>query len=104
MFGPTFDMIFLVICGILSVVFFLGKGDGVLRAFTSRELRDSKSGRTAEEERKYQFAIGIFLLVLALCSLMMFLVPSQITAIIELVVVIGGMIILFVYLKKKFPQ
>ena len=104
MFGPTFDMIFLVICGILSVVFFLGKGDGVLRAFTSRELSDRKSGRTAEEERKYQFAIGIFLLVLALCSLMMFLVPSQITAIIELVVVIGGMIILFVYLKKKFPQ
>ena len=42
--------------------------------------------------------------MLALCSLMMFLVPSQITAIIELVVVIGGMIILFVYLKKKFPQ
>ena len=104
MFGPTFDMIFLVICGILSVVFFLGKGDGVLRAFTSRELRDRKSGRTAEEERKYQFAIGIFLLVLALCSLMMFLVPSQITAIIELVVVIGGMIILLVKIKKKFPQ
>ena len=97
-------MIFLVNCGVLSVVFFLGKGDGVLRPFTSRELRDRKSGRTAEEERKYQFAIGIFLLVLALCSLMMFLVPSQITAIIELVVVIGGMIILFVYLKKKFPQ
>lgn len=104
MFGPTFDWIFVAICGVLSVVFFLGKGEGVLRAFTSRDMRDRKSGRTPEEERKYQRAIAIFLLVLTLCSLMMALFASQITAIIELVVVIGGMIILFVYLKKRFPQ
>ena len=104
MFGPTFDWIFVAICGVLSVVFFLGKGEGVLKAFTARDQRDRKSGRTAEEERKYQRAIAIFLLVLALCSLMMALYAQVWMAILELVVVIGGMIILFVYLKKKFPQ
>ena len=93
-----------MICGVLSVVFFLGKGEGVLRAFTAREQRDRKSGRTEEQEKKYQRAIAIFLLVLALCSLMMALYAQVWTAILELVVVIGGLIILFVYLKKKFPQ
>ena len=37
MFSPTFDWVFAAILAVLAVVFFMGKGAGVLRAFSGRD-------------------------------------------------------------------
>lgn len=106
MFSEAYDWIFALICGVLAVVFFLGKGQGVMRAFTAKDQRDRKSKRTPEEERRYQKAIGIFLLVLAVCSVLMATLGSIYAWIswIEIAVVIIGLIVTVKYLRKNFPE
>ena len=106
MFTTTYDWIFALICGVLAVVFFLGKGQGVLRAFMSRDQRGKKSKRTPEEENAYQRAIGIFLLVLAACSVLMATLGSKYAWVswIEIAVVVIGLIVIVKYLKKNFPE
>ncbi len=106
MFTQTYDWIFALICGVLAVVFFLGKGQGVMRAFTSREQRNKKSKRTPEQELKYQRAIGVFLLVLAACSVLMATLGAVYIWIswIEIAVVVVGLIVIVKYLRKNFPE
>ncbi|HIV24980.1 MAG TPA: DUF3784 domain-containing protein [Candidatus Scatomonas pullistercoris] len=106
MFGPTYDWIFALICGVLAVVFFLGKGQAVLRAFTSRDQRDKKSKRTPEEELRYQRAIAMFLLMLTVTSVLMATLGTIYAWVswVQIAAVIIGLIVVVKYLRKNFPE
>ena len=107
MFGSTFDWVFAAILAILAVVFFLGKGGGVLRAFSGKnnDMLVTKK-RTPEEEMRYQRAFGWFMLVMAAGEVLMALWGSVYlwVPIVSIIVVIVGIIVLVRYLRKNFPN
>jgi 4-hydroxybenzoate polyprenyltransferase len=107
MFSPTFDWVFAAILAVLAVVFFMGKGGGVLRAFAGKS-NDMlvKRKRTPEEERQYQRAFGWCLLVMAASEVMMaLLAPYYLwVPIASIVIIVVDLIALVRYLRKNFPE
>ena len=63
MLGSQLDIVLAVIFIILAIVFFMGKGKGVLELFGGKYETQHK--RTPDEEREYQRMIGFFMLPLA---------------------------------------
>ncbi len=105
MFSIEFSIFLAVALGVLSVVFFMGKGNGVIDAFQGKNAPKRKK-RTPEEDRKYQRVFGVFCLLLMIDEIMMiFLAPTNkiwnIVSIVLIVLIFAGVII---YLKKNFPE
>lgn len=105
MFSPVFDGVLAAIMAVLAVIFFAGKGEGILSAFAGKNAPQRKK-RTPEEERRYQRAVAYFLLALTLCEVLMALYGNTyaIVSFITMAVVIAALIILVIYLKKNFPE
>ncbi len=68
MFGTGFDLFLAAVCAVLAVIFFMGKGKGILDAFSVRKLERK---RTPEEQKKYEFGFGIFCVVMVFGELLM---------------------------------
>ena len=62
MFGMGFDLFIAAVCVVLAVIFFIGKGKGILDAFS---VREQQKKRPPEEQKKYEFGFGIFCIVMA---------------------------------------
>ena len=98
MFGKDFDIIVTIILVILAVVFFMGKGGPVLRAFGTK---GEQNKRTAEEEKAYQRMIGIFLLPLAIGEAICAFVQSPIAGIIMIVISVADLIIFGLMMRRR---
>jgi uncharacterized membrane protein len=100
-----FSIFLAVALGVLSVVFFVGKGNAVIEAFQGKNAPKRKK-KSPEDERRYQRAFGVFCLLLMINEiLMIFLAPLNrmwnIVSIVFIVIIFIGIII---YLKKNFPE
>ena len=106
MFSPTFDWVFAGIMGVLAVIFFAGKGNGILRAFSGKDTMAQKKKRTPEQEMRYQRAIAWFLLAIGLREVLMAVLgfTYRWVPIVTMGIVILSMILLIIYLKKNFPE
>ena len=62
-FNSELDAVLAVVFAILMIVFFLGKGEGILDLFGPKN-NPNKKKRTKEEERQYQKYLGFFMLPL----------------------------------------
>ena len=103
MFSPTFDFIVAAILTGLAFVFFMGKGSGILKAFEGKRPTDfSKRKKTPEEERKYQRAIGVFLLVLAASELLLALFPGGKMGLVSAGIGVASLFVIAWYMKKNF--
>ena len=104
MFSDEFSMVIGVICFVLAIVFFMGKGGGVLSAFEGKNAPKKKK-KSKEEERKYQMAFGIFCLVLALGELLtIILSDSFYVGILIIGIVVADLVWIVLYLRKNFPD
>ena len=105
MFSDEFGIVIGAICLILAIVFFLGKGAGVISLFDGRNSPARKK-KSPEDERRYQRAFGIFCLILALIELANFILPADdfVKGIIGIVAVVADLIFIVVYLRKNFPE
>ena len=105
MFSPILDGVLAAIMAVLALIFFLGQGEGILTAFSSKNAPQRKK-RTPQEEKRYQKAVGFFLVVLALCEVMMAIFGNTyvIVSFITIGAVIADLIVLVMYLKKNFPE
>ncbi len=105
MFSPMLDGVLAAIMAVLAVIFFLGKGEGILSAFAGKNGPQRKK-RSPQEERRYQKAVGFFLVVLTLCEIMMAIFGNTyvIVSFITIGAVIADLILLVIYLKKNFPE
>ncbi len=94
-----------VICLVLSIVFFLGKGEGIISAFESRNAPIKKK-KSPEDERRYQRAFGVFCIVIAISEFSDLFLPIDdgLRGIISIVVVVLDFIFITVYLRKNFPE
>ena len=105
MLGQEFSIVMAVILGALSVVFFLGKGAGVMDLFQGKNAPPRKK-RSPEDERRYQRVFGVFCLVLFLNEMVnvFFGQGNPIFGIITIVVVVADLAFVIVYLRKNFPE
>ena len=97
MFSPEFDLFMAVILGGLAVVFFMGKGRGVLDAFSGK-FKEKR--RDPLEEKKYQMVIGIFLSVLGVTELFMAFIQKPVMGIVCIVVTVADLIFVMSYVRK----
>ncbi|MST81835.1 DUF3784 domain-containing protein [Bilifractor porci] len=97
MFTPEFDLFMAVLLGVLAVVFFMGKGRGILDAFSGK-YKDKK--RDPVEERKYQTAIGIFLVVLGVAELLMAFIRHPYMGIVSVAISVADLIYIMIYIRK----
>lgn len=102
MFDPVIDWTLAGIFAVLAVVFFIGKGQKILDAFSGRGSVTKK--RSPEEEKKYQRCIGVFLLILAAneAVLAMFAGYGIMVPIVSVIVVLAALVVLVLYMKKNF--
>ncbi len=105
MLSPEFSMAVGFICIVLAIVFFLGKGAGVISAFDGKNAPKRKK-KSPEDERRYQRAFGIFCLVLACGEFLnvFFTEHSRIVGIASIIIVIIDLVWVIIYLKKNFPE
>ena len=98
-----FGLVLFIIVLVLAIVFFAGKGEGVLYAF---DRTREPSNRSEEEERKYQRVIAFFLLGLAGSDLFMTVLGriNRIFTIVGIGLIILDIVIYGVYMKKHFPD
>lgn len=97
MFTPEFDLMMAVILGVLALVFFMGKGRGILDAFAGK-YKDKK--RDPVDERKYQLAIGIFLLILGVTELFMAFIQQPFMGFVCIAVSVADLVYIMIYVKK----
>ena len=98
MFGMGFDLFIAAVCVVLAVIFFLGKGKGILDAFS---VREQQKKRPPEEQKKYEFGFGIFCVVLAAGELLMaFSQTSVWTSVAALAIGLGDLIFIGWYIRK----
>lgn len=96
MFGGSLDVFLAILFSALAVVFFLGKGKGVLDMFGGKNEMQKK--RTKEEQIAYERLIGFFMLPLAIVEIISLFVKSEKMG---LVVVIVAVVDLVVFAKKS---
>jgi hypothetical protein len=97
MFTPEFDLFMAVLLGVLAVVFFMGKGRGILDAFSGK-YKDKK--RDPVEERKYQTAVGVFLVILGVTELLMAFIQQPFMGIVCVVISIADLVFIMMYVRK----
>lgn len=105
MFTTELSVVIAIGCTILAIVFFLGKGAGVINAFNGKNAPVQKK-KKPEDERRYQRSFGVFCLILAIAELMNLILPidKSVMGIISIVVVVLDLVFIVVYLKKNFPE
>ena len=105
MFTSEFSLVIGLICLVLAIVFFLGKGEGVIRAFDGKNAPARKK-KSPEDERRYQRAFGIFCLVIAAGEFLNVFFPDngRMVGIVSIVIVIADLVWIVAYLKKNFPD
>ncbi len=103
MFGQEFSYFLSAILFVLAIVFFIGKGKRVLELFEGRNAPVQKK-RSPEEELKYQRAIGLFCLILAINEILLGTIGQMFPVynIIAIAIVVIALIFIAVYLKKNF--
>ena len=102
--SPIVSWVLAAVAGVLAIVFLAGKGKGVLELFGTTKDKMSGKKRTPEQERRYQRAIGLFLVVLAVCEVIMALFAQQ-TAWVALLLVgidVVALVCLGLYISKNF--
>ena len=106
LFDPALDLILMLVFAVLGLVFALGKGEGVLKAFGSKNAPLVKKKHSPEYRRKYQMVIAIFLFILAATELVLYLFTdaNTIVDIIMMVIVVADLIGVMIVLRKKFPE
>ncbi len=97
MFSSTFDWFMAIVFIILAVIFFMGKGQGILDAFSGKYKPKKME---PEQNLKYQRATGIFLLVLGIDEIFMALFPGQLMGVISIIVSVISLIGIIVYIRK----
>ncbi len=105
MLSEEFGMVIGAICLVLAIVFFVGKGGGVLRAFEGRNA-PAKKEKSPEDERRYQRAFGVFCLVIAACEMVPIILPVDqgVWGLATIVVIVLDLVFITLYLKKNFPE
>ena len=105
MFTSEFSLVVGLICLVLAIVFFLGKGEGVIRTFDGKNAPTRKK-KSPEDERRYQRAFGIFCLVIAIGEFLNVFFPNEnvVVGILSIVIVVIDLVWIIVYLKKNFPD
>ncbi len=97
MFGMGFDLFIAAVCIVLAVVFFMGKGQGILNAFSAR---GQQKKRSPEAEKKYEFGFGIFCVVLAAGELLMAFTNAAWTSVAALALGLADLIFIGWYIQK----
>ena len=100
--SPAFDWFLAILCLFLAVIFFIGKGENVLNLFSGKNYRPKKMD--PEQNRKYQTATGIFLLILGVDEICMALFPSVAMGLISVCVSAAALIGMVVYIRKMLGQ
>lgn len=96
MFGGTFDVLLTIVFSALAVVFFMGKGKGVLEMFGGRTEMQKK--RSKEDQRAYERMIGFFMLPLAIVEFISLFVHHEMMG---LVVAGVAVVDLIIFAKKS---
>ena len=92
------DWFLAILCLVLSVFFFIGKGQAILDAFSGKNYKKKKMN--PEQNRKYQTATGIFLLILGVDEIFMALIPSTTMGLISIFVSIAALVGMIIYIRK----
>lgn len=104
MFSAEWSIIIGSVCAVLAVIFFMGKGAGIISAFEGKNAPKKKK-KSPEDERRYQRAFGIFCVIIGGMEFLSLALPqSTAIGIIYIVAVVGALIWVTVYLKKNFPD
>ncbi|MBO5521208.1 MAG: DUF3784 domain-containing protein [Eubacterium sp.] len=90
MFGGTLDVFLAIIFSLLAVVFFMGKGKGILELFGGKHEMQRK--RSKEEQREYERLIGIFMVPLAIVEIISLFVHHEIMGLIVAAVAVVDLI------------
>ena len=99
-FNSELDAVLAVVFAILMIVFFLGKGEGILDLFGPKN-NPNKKKRTKEEERQYQKYLGFFMLPLTVVEIISAIFPVPIMGIILAAVAIVDLIVFAILTKGK---
>ena len=99
MFSPAFDTVIAVICGVLSVVFLLGKGRKVLDLFGAGSQPRKK--RTPEKELRYQRGIACFLIPLTIVEIVSVLHRSATMGFVLVIVTIVDLVVYVTVIRKR---
>ena len=97
MFGTGFDLFIAAVCTVFAVLFFLGKGKGILDMFSGGR---KERKRTKEEQRKYEFGFGVFCLVLAAGQLLVGLVHGNWTGLAGIIIAAADLIFIGWYVQR----
>ena len=100
MFNSTFDWFLAGILFLLAIVFFAGKGQGILDALSGK-YRDKRK-LSPENRLRYQRAVGVFLIILSAVEVFMALIETPIMGIISIVVTVADMIGIVIYLRRLY--
>ena len=96
MMGGTLDIFLAILFSVLAVVFFIGKGKGLLDLFGGKHTTQKK--RSKEEQRAYERLIGFFMLPLAIVEVISIFVQH---ANMGLVVTAVAVVDLIIFAKKS---
>lgn len=102
MFSKEFDWTMAVLLAVLAIVFFLGKGEPVLNLFSGKYAR--KNDREPEKERKYQNAIGFFMLALCAGEVLLALTEVWYMGLVMVGIDVVSLIALMVYIRKVIGE
>ena len=105
MFGQEFSIVLSIILAVLTVVFFLGKGAGVMDMFQGKNAPQRKK-KSPEDELRYQRAIGVFCLILTISELLNAFIGYQYPffGIVTIAVVVLDLVFIILYIRKNFPE
>ena len=95
MLGGNLDIFLAILFGALAVVFFMGKGKGLLEMFGGKNEMQKK--RSKEDQRAYERLIGFFMLPLAIVEFISIFVQHSSMG---LIVAIVAAVDLFFFARK----
>lgn len=100
MFGMGFDLVLSGILLVLVVVFLMGKGEGILRAFSGSNYKK----RDRETQLRLERSCAVFCAVLMAAELAMAFLQNvwRPVGIVYIVVILADMVIFSFYFKKNF--
>lgn len=102
MFSTEFDIGLAVIFGVLTVVFFAGKGGPILDLFAGK-YQEKK--RPKDKQRQYEKAVGFFLLELTILELVTIFTPNKaFMGILSAALTAVGMILLIIYIRNRIDR
>ena len=90
MFGGTLDIFLTILFAGLAVVFFMGKGKGLLDMFGGRH--ETQKRRSKEEQREYERMIGFFMLPLAITEFISIFMKHEIMGLVVAGVAVADLI------------